>query len=92
MNKENLYNIASGCPTKEDICTCLSSVEERGQKLYSEFSCRLTKNIAGTSIWDKIEKQDWKDFNDEFKKAKIKTKKGNFRSVTGKIPRNRFSS
>ena len=39
-------------------------------------------NTTGKSIWDPIKKQDWKDFSDEFKKAKIKTKKGNVIEVS----------
>lgn len=83
LDKENLYNIASGCPTREDIYVCLSSMEERGQELYSEFSSQLNlDDTTGKSIWDPIKKQEWKDFSDEFKKAKFKTKKGNVIEVS----------
>ena len=83
LEKDKLYNIASGCPTREDIYSCLCSVEERGRELYSEFSSRLNQHDPpGKSIWDPIKKQEWKDFTDEFKKAKIKTKKGNVIEVS----------
>ena len=43
LHPNKLYNVASGCPTSNDVTECLLLVRQNGKMLHAEFNLRLTK-------------------------------------------------
>ena len=45
LDHSKLFNIASGCPTSEEIEKCLLGIDEQGKKLHVEFDTRRAKEM-----------------------------------------------
>ena len=42
LQPDKLYNVASGCPTSNDVTECLLLLRQNGKMLHAEFNLRLT--------------------------------------------------
>ena len=72
LNKDNLFNLASGKPLSDENSASLLSVEERGKELFDKFNKRLdTNKEEDLCLFDPIRRVPWKGFNDEARKVKV---------------------
>ena len=64
LDHAKLFNIASGCPTSDEVAKCFLGIIDRGKLLYEEFNSRITKGkFCEKNYWDPIKMQVWKDFS-----------------------------
>ncbi len=75
LEKDQLYNFASGCPLAEDAANNLLSVQENGADLRAQFYKRLNSdNDVKDLYFDRIKRVPWKSFTDTHKKVKVSGK------------------
>ncbi len=72
LNKDKLFNLASGKPLSDEISASLLSVEERGMNLLDKFNKGLdASKEEDLRLFDPIRRVPWKGFNG-FKQEKLK--------------------
>lgn len=82
IDKQELFNLASGRPLSEEASSSLLSAEERGQIRYEEFNQRLDINDESSiAFFDPIKRVPWRDFGNNERKTKV-TAKGKSKDVT----------
>ena len=62
LDQTKLFNIASGCPTSEEVAKCLLGVQENGISLPQKFYSRLEKEdnlLRAENFWTPINRQIW---------------------------------
>ena len=72
LDKEHLYNLASGEPLSEEATDCLLSAEKHGEVRRLEFLERLDKDGSKEKFFDPVKRVPWKSFADKSKKAQVK--------------------
>ena len=75
LEKDKLYNLASGCPISDESCDCLLTYEGRGKILMDEFKTRIAgTHVTGKKLFNTIERKKWLGFSSNSIKSKIKVK------------------
>ena len=75
LEKDKLYNLASGCPISDESSDCLLTYEGRGKILMDEFKTRIAgTHVTGKKLFNTIERKKWLGFSSNSIKSKIKVK------------------
>ena len=73
LEKDKLYNLASGCPIGDDAAECILSCENHGYQMMEEFKTRiLGTHKEKKKLFDPIKQAKWIGFSSNSLKAKVK--------------------
>ena len=73
IEKDKLYNLASGCPISDDAAECMLSYEKRGKGMMEEFRTRINgSHETNKKLFDPIKKSKWIGFSTNSIKSTVK--------------------